>query len=87
MSGRKVLPIGSPEAAAVIQRIREQERLRKKLDLDTYGKDTYKSGVKLTPELKEKIKRMLADGMTRKQVARVSGVSYSTIARIDVGLK
>lgn len=82
---RKVLPIGSPEAAAVIQRIREQERLRKRLD--AFGRDTYKSGVKLTPELKEKIKRMLADGMTRKQVARISGVSYSTIARIDVGLK
>ena len=81
---RKVLPIGSPEAAAVIQRIREQERLRKRLD--EFGRDTYKSGVKLTPELKEKIKRMLADGMTRKQVARVSGLSYSTVARIDVGL-
>lgn len=82
---RKVLPIGSPEAAAAIRRVRDQERLRKKLD--AYGKDTFKVGVKLTPELKEKIKRMLSDGMTRKQVARVTGISYSTVARIDVGLK
>ena len=82
---RRVLPIGSPEAKAAIQRVREQERLRK--GLDAFGRDTYKSGVKLTPELREKIQRMLADGMTRKQVARVSGLSYSTISRIDVGIK
>ena len=79
------MPLGSPEAAAAIQRVRERERIRK--GLDAYGKDTFKTTTKLTPELKEKIKRMLADGMTRKQVARISGVSYSTIARIDVGLK
>lgn len=85
MAGRKVLPIGSPEAAAAIRRVRERERIRK--GLDAYGKDTFKTTTKLTPELKEKIKRMLLDGMTRKQVARISGVSYSTIARIDVGLK
>lgn len=85
MGGRKVLPIGSPEAAAVIQKIREQERLRK--GLDAFGRDSYKTSTKVTPELREKIKRMLSDGMTRKQVARISGVSYSTIARIDVGIK
>lgn len=85
MSGRKVLPLGSPEAAAAIQRVRERERIRK--GLDAYGKDTFKTTTKLTPELKEKIKRMLADGMTRKQVARVTQVSYSTVARIAVGIK
>ncbi len=85
MGGRKVLPLGSPEAAAAIQRVRERERIRK--GLDAYGKDTFKTTTKLTPELKEKIKRMLADGMTRKQVARITQVSYSTVARIAVGIK
>ena len=85
MSGRKVLPIGSPEAAAVIQKIREQERLRK--GLDAFGRSSYRTSTKVTPELKAKIQKMLADGMTRKQVARITQVSYSTVARIAVGIR
>lgn len=82
---RKVLPIGSPEAAAAIRRVRDQERLRK--GMDTFGRDSYKASTKLTPKLREKIKKMLSDGMTRKQIARITGISYSTVARIDVGIK
>ena len=85
MSGRKVLPIGSPEAAAVIRKIREQERLRK--GLDAFGRSSYRTSTKMTPELKAKIQKMLADGMTRKQVARITQVSYSTVARIAVGIR
>lgn len=85
MSGRKVLPIGSPEAAAVIQKIREQERLRK--GLDAFGRSSYRTSTKMTPELKAKIQKMLNDGMTRTQVARITQVSYSTVARIAVGIR
>lgn len=75
---KKPYPIGSPEARAVIERIREQELFR--TVSDGFG---HKGGQKLTgPEVKRKAVEMSKQGIPQRQIAKTLGISSATVSRI-----
>lgn len=81
---KKPYPIGSPEAKAVIQKVREQELARAGMITDGYNRpvNPFKNRVQITEELRSKVLKMLDEGIDRKEIARKTGISYSSVARI-----
>lgn len=75
---KKPYPIGSPEARAVIERIREQELFR--TVSDGFG---HRGGQKSTgPEVKRRAVEMSRQGISQKQIAKMLGISSATVSRI-----
>lgn len=84
---KKPYPIGSPEAKAVIQKIREQELARAGMTEDAYGHSCFRGKTPITPEVRAKVLRMIQDGIPKKHVARTIGISYSSVNRIEMGVR